>query len=443
MSIEYAITGSPYQAQYTATSQLATWTQQNLGAIMIPGGGIFSSLINRGTAKQVAQIQRDTAIDVALINQQTALKSLEEQIKIHRDSLASQENIARLQRELQERLTEYQQCSEDQRLEKRLQHEEWVTYFQSETQWLMAWENLQVAKAKTDDDEIRQRYPLNTPQRVFLDDYARYYQARERIPPLVVLSPLALEFETFPLPHVAQGFARIGTMVESGLHSMLEPYQLHGNCSRPVRYQGIDWRSKSLFGAPALSTLNYVLKSVPTIVVEARLEVDEIAHYLGWWNLMDEFRYQKVFSIAWKDVLYPLARQYAREWSLIRSRKLSNLSELTPEQLQEQFLKEGGDDEINFHKLEEEEENQRHGERIGHDYRYQVNDEKYVKELAQFLTGCHGLIIGLALDSYYLNNYGEPPILPELLPDLMQKVPHDNLKLILFEAVSSYYRSLV
>ena len=423
MSIEDAIIGQPYQAQYAATSQLANWAQQNSGAMMVAGGGLLSSLINRGTAKQVAQIQQNTAIGVAkiqqntalsvartqhntaiciaLINQQTALKSLAAQLEMHQNSLTSQETIAKLQRELQERLTEYQQCCEDQRLTKRFQHEEWVAYFQRETQWLMAWENLRAAKAKTDDDEIRQRYPLNTPQRVLLDAYAQYYQTRERIPPLVVLSPLALEFETFPLPHAAQGFARIGTMVASGLHSMLEPYQLHGNCSRPVRYQGIDWRSKSLFGESALSTLNYALKSVPTIVVEERLEGDEIVHYLGWWNVMGEFRYQKVFSIAWKEVLYPLAREYAREWSRIRSRKLNNphseYAELTPKQIRERFIQEGGDDEINFQKLEEEEENQRHKERVGHDYRYHVNDEKYVKELAHFLTVCHGIIVGLAV----------------------------------------------
>ena len=434
------------QAQHDATNQLAVWTKQNQASLITSGitagGGIISSWIQSSTAKKVAEIQKNTAIDVALINQETALKSLAAQVKMHQDGLESQEMIARLQRELQAFSTEYQQCREDQRLANRLHHEEWVTYFQRETQRLMAWENLRVAKATTDDDEIRQGYPLKTPQRVLLDDYFGYYKTRDRIPPLVVLSPVALEFEPFPLPHASQGFARIGTMVASGLRLMLEPYQLHGNCPRPVRYQGIDWRTKSLFGESAISTLNNVLKSVPTIVVEAQLEGDVISHYLGCWDAMEQFRYQKVFSIAWKDILYPLARQYASEWGKIRLRKLdSQYAHLSPEELQKCFIKDGDDDEINFQKLEEENENKRHGERVGHDYKYYVNDEKYVKEIAKFLNICHCFIVGFAVDNYYLFNYNESPIFPQLISELLREVDK-NLQEKLLAAITSNYKSL-
>jgi hypothetical protein len=202
--------------------------------------------------------------------------------------------------------------------------------------------------------------------------------------------------------------------------------------------------------------LNDRLKPIPTILIETRWEGDLLTHHIGWWDKMGKYQYEDVFEIAWKDVVYPIARECAREWGRVRARKLNSFyqenSTLEREQLKGELKKylydletseENRDDAVNLRKLEQEEENERHRERQGHDYEYIVNKERYIREIANFLSVCHVLIAGMAIDRYYLINYEESALLPTLLSDLLQKVPHDSLKLMLIDAVSSFYRSFL
>ncbi|MBD2482283.1 GUN4 domain-containing protein [Planktothrix sp. FACHB-1365] len=108
----------------------------------------------------------------------------------------------------------------------------------------------------------------------------------------------------------------------------------------------------------------------------------------------------------------------------------------------EEIQRRGGDDELNLLILEEEEEDREFGFTRERDYKYNVKEEKYIQELAQFLGICHCILVGLLADRYHFSHADVRPKLPELLPSLLEKVPSESLKQMLVGEIVSSYQSL-
>jgi len=146
--------------------------------------------------------------------------------------------------------------------------------------------------------------------------------------------------------------------------------------------------------------------------------------------------YEKVLTIPWKEVLYPIARKYAEEWREYRMKLLEKGRNL------EDLKRRGGDDELNLLILEEEEEDREFGRGGQPDYQYNVKEDKYIQELAQFLGICHCILVGLMADRYHFYHGDVRPKLPELLPGLLEKMPSDSLNEMLVGEIVSSYQSL-
>jgi hypothetical protein len=141
-----------------------------------------------------------------------------------------------------------------------------------------------------------------------------------------------------------------------------------------------------------------------------------------------------VFSISWKDVLYPTAKRYAEKWREARLKLIDRGRSL--EEIAQQYPV----DEANLKTLEWEEEDRELGifdEK--RDYGYIVNDEKYIEELADFLATIGNLILMMQVDLYYLSFYDRPPQLPQLLPEILASVKDDELKKSLVQQLQSLF----
>jgi WD40 repeat protein len=108
----------------------------------------------------------------------------------------------------------------------------------------------------------------------------------------------------------------------------------------------------------------------------------------------------------------------------------------------EDLKRRGGDDELNLLILEEEEEDREFGRSGQHDYKYNVREDKYIRELAQFLGICHCILVGLMADRYHFSHADVHPKLPELLPGLLEKVPSESLNQMLVGEIVSSYQNL-
>ncbi|MBE9145208.1 WD40 repeat domain-containing protein [Planktothrix mougeotii] len=342
-------------------------------------------------------------------------------------------------------LEDYRQFCENARLQKRqdfeaeqlarrLQHEQRLEEYRRETQFILSRVQLLNALELADDKEIRETFPLKTPASVILKAYKGYQNNYRNIPLLVIISPPALEFEKFP--NAAQGFSRIESRLTDEVQEFCKHYPLTSQ-ERPVRYQGADWESKSSHGKSAVDVLHHVLQSIPTLVLESKVDGDLLRIYLAGWDLLETVpHYEKVLTIPWKEVLYPIARQFAEKWREYRMMLLDKGKSL------EEIQRRGGDDELNLLILEEEEEDREFGFTGNRDYKYNVKEEKYIQELAQFLGICHCILVGLMADRYHFCHADVCPKLPELLPSLLEKVPSEGLKQMLVGEIVSSYQSL-
>jgi WD domain, G-beta repeat len=342
-------------------------------------------------------------------------------------------------------IEEYRQFCENARLQKRqdfereqltrrLQHEQRLEEYRRETQLILSRLQLLMAIELADDKQIRDTFPLKTPARVILEAYKGYQESYRNIPLLVIISPPALEFEKFP--NAAQGFSKIEVSLTDKVQEFGKYYPLTSQ-ERPVRYQGADWESKSSHGKSAVDILHHVLNSIPTVVLESKVDGDLLRIYLAGWDMLEKVpHYEKVLTIPWKEVLYPIARKYAQEWREYRMKLLEKGRSL------EDIKRRGGDDELNLLILEEEEEDQEFGRSGQHDYKYNVREDKYIRELAQFLGICHCILVGLMADRYHFSHGDVRPKLPELLPGLLEKVPSESLREMLVGEIVFSYQNL-
>jgi WD40 repeat protein len=342
-------------------------------------------------------------------------------------------------------LEDYRQFCENARLQKRqdfeaeqlarrLQHEQRLEEYRRETQLTLSRVQLLTAIELADDQAIRDTFPLKTPAIVILDAYKIYQENYRNIPLLVIISPPVLEFEKFP--NASQGFSKIEDSLTDQVQEFCKYYPLTSQ-ERPVRYQGADWESKSSHGKIAVDILHHVLKSIPTVVLESKVDGDLLRIYLAGWDMLEKVpHYEKVLTVPWKEVLYPIARKYAQEWREYRMKLLEKGRSL------EDLKRRGGDDELNLLILEEEEEDREFGRSGQHDYKYNVREDKYIRELAQFLGICHCILVGLMADRYHFSHADVRPKLPELLPGLLEKVPSESLNQMLVGEIVSSYQNL-
>ena len=382
---------------------------------------------------------------MAMTQRQNEIDRIASQIEMQNRSLEFQAAMEGVRQEHSKEMEAYRQYCEDVRLQKRLdsereqlarrfQHEEKLEQYRRETHLILSRAQLLTALTLADDKEIRESFPLKTPARVILDAYKSYQENMKQIPLLVVISPPALQFEKFP--HVAQGFGLVENRLIDEIQEFCKHYSLN-NQERPVRYQGADWESKYSHGKTGIDTLHHVLKSVPTVVLESKFDGDLLRVYVAGWDMMQEVpHYEKVLTIPWKEVLYPIARKYAEEWREYRMKLLEKGRSL------EELKRRGGDNELNLLILEEEEEDRELGRGGQHDYQYNVKEDKYIQELAQFLGICHCILVGLMADRYHFYHGDVRPKLPELLPGLLEKMPSDSLNEMLVGEIVSSYQSL-
>ena len=382
---------------------------------------------------------------VAMTQILTEINRIESQFYLEESCQEFQASLEEVRQKFNLEIEEYRQFCENSRLQKRqdfeteqlarsLQHEQRLEEYRRETQLILSRVQLLTAIELADDQEIRDTFPLKTPARVILDAYKIYQENYRHIPLLVIISPPALQFEKFP--HAAQGFDLIENRLIDKIQEFCQYYPLTSQ-ERPVRYQGADWESKSSHGKIAVDILHHVLKSIPTVVLESKVDGDLLRIYLAGWDMLEKVpHYEKVLTVPWKEVLYPIARKYAQEWREYRMKLLEKGRSL------EDLKRRGGDDELNLLILEEEEEDREFGRSGQHDYKYNVREDKYIRELAQFLGICHCILVGLMADRYHFSHADVHPKLPELLPGLLEKVPSESLKQMLVGEIVSSYQSL-
>ncbi|MEK8018405.1 MAG: hypothetical protein VSS75_016165 [Candidatus Parabeggiatoa sp.] len=377
---------------------------------------------------------------------QYQLQQKEHEFQLARDLSNFERNVqlAQLNAENAQRLEQFRQECENLRLQKRLEFEvfmfderkkyEWkVQEYGRETQIIVANLYRESSKESAEYNRLLDRHPLSTLVTPTLDFYKQFKNDDKPVPPLVIISPPALEFDPVRNP-ATEWFAKIESDLTDNLRDFLaEHYPIESNI-RPAKFMN-GYKTKAIGNENAVEILHWTHQSIPTLFIESKLSGDKIRIYLGYWEMMEKTpHYKKIAEFSRKEILYPLARTNARMWQKEREQRLQ------AGETEKEIVESRGIDEVNLKTLLLEEQDRANGFHVRRSYNIDTNN--YKEYLLSYLAFYHRVLAALVLDRYYILHYQVRPKLPELLADVLKVIFDEKFKKQLVEMVVGQYRLL-
>ena len=257
------------------------------------------------------------------------------------------------------------------------------------------------------------------------------------LPPLRVLfSPLTVPGERIPNLDI-KGLPDMTTFLNKELREFFDQYAQAG---RPLEFLTGAWTSKSFREEAAASSIFSMLQSEPTLILEALGEGQMFyLHFAYWGASYGKCRYKTALSVSWREVLFEFAKQRTLAWQKRNAGK-------SDEELEKRYgAKTVEHYRANIEIIEREAECLADGEDIDEIERPYHLHQKDFDNLQAYLATCHKLVAGLLADEYFLvdapADLRKPPILPGLLPELLELAPPDARD-GLIELVVTYYQQL-
>ncbi|MBW4686491.1 MAG: WD40 repeat domain-containing protein [Komarekiella atlantica HA4396-MV6] len=283
-----------------------------------------------------------------------------------------------------------------------------LAIYQRETQIQIAEQEKDTTLKLPEVNKILDSWPLRLYPSQILD-----HTSNERIPLKIFLAPLQVKFDQFD--HRNDETSEIELMLAEGLRTFISKhYSLH-NPIRPTELLAGAWDSKRFHSESSIKALFGILKTEPILILESENDGDYLNFRIAYWGLgQGNYYYKTIARLSHREIVQESAKNRALEWKKIRDELLAqgaNLEEI------EQF---GRDNVFNLALLEKAEKWKAQGIDISKlSLQYQVNHQDFEK-LCHVLTTCHFLVAAWVADVYHLVHYDVPPLLPELLPSLLE-----------------------
>ncbi|MDB9344352.1 WD40 repeat domain-containing protein [Nodularia spumigena CS-586/05] len=235
----------------------------------------------------------------------------------------------------------------------------------------------------------------------------------QRKPLKIFLAPPQIKFDQFDDKN--QENSQIELTLAEGLREFLHKhYSLHSPI-RPTELLAGAWDSKRFHSESSIKALFGMLKTEPILILESEHDGDYLNFRIGYWGLGQEtYYYKTIFRLPYREILHDSAKSRALEWKKLRDKLIlmgEDIAEIND------LCK---DNVFNLEILEKAEKWQDKGINISQlSLKYQVNHQD-LQKLCQVLINCHCLVAAWVADAYHLVDYDVPPLLPEVLPSLLQ-----------------------
>lgn len=355
--------------------------------------------------------------------------------------------LANLNAENAQKLENFRQECENIRLKKRFEFEIFLfekrkefeveaRAYERSTQVIVANIYRESQKESAEYQRLLEAHPLSnlvTPTLSFYEQFKG--NTNKPVPPLVIISPPALEFDSFRTP-ATNWFADIEPDLTDSLRDFLtHHYPIESNM-RPAKFTN-GYKTKRIGQENAIEILHWTHQSIPTIFIESKISGDKIRIYLGYWEMMEKTpHYRKIDEFSRQKLLSLEAKVDAKIWQENREKLLNagkteaDLAKLYPNQ------------EHNLSVLLEEEKNKELGLFSYAQYSYKIDEPKYNQYLLKHLAFYHHVLAALMLDRYYILNYRIRPKLPEVLSNLLKDIKNQAFKKKMLEMLIGEYRLL-
>jgi hypothetical protein len=253
-----------------------------------------------------------------------------------------------------------------------------------------------------------------------------------RIPLKIFIAPPQVHFDQFN-DNRDETISQIELMLAEGLRDFLNKhYSLHSQV-RPTELLAGAWDSKRFHSESSIKALFGMLKTEPILILESENDGDYLNFRIAYWGLgQGNYYYKTIARLPYREILQESAKTRALEWKKIRDELLALGENL------ELINQIGKENVANLAILEQLEKwNEKGIDTSKLSLQYQVNRQDFEK-LGQVLITYHCLVAGWVADAYHLVDYGVPPLLPELLPSLLE----DTFDLQSVQVIATGYKQV-
>ncbi|GAB4202594.1 MAG: hypothetical protein Fur006_56270 [Coleofasciculaceae cyanobacterium] len=261
----------------------------------------------------------------------------------------------------------------------------------------------------------------NWPLRLFPSQLLGSRYNQQRIPLRIFISPPQVQLAR--LSEVTESLPEIEHNLAQSLGEFLSKHYPLTSQERPTEFLAGAWESKRFHREASIKALFDRLKSEPTLILESELVGNYLNFRIAYWGLGQQtYCYQTIISkLDYRQILYASAKDRALKWKAIVEQLLACGE--SPEYINRL----GGDNGFNLAILEKEEKWKSYGIDTSElDLEYKVNNKDFAA-LSQLLITCHYLVVGWVADAHHLIHYDVSPLLPELLPSLLEKTSDQQL----------------
>ena len=287
-----------------------------------------------------------------------------------------------------------------------------------------------------------QKRQNNSPIWLVAEDLINSHADIEPIPLRVFFSPPALRHDRSEATGATRGFPEMEQALGQSLRTFFEKYTQNG---RPIGFIAGAWTSKVFHSEAATHAIFRGLKTEPVLILESTVEGVDFNLNFGYWGVSwANYRYKTAISFPWQEALYEFAKMRTLRWKQDRDAHIaagkepSEFDEIYSQETTNRFLE-------NIRIIERERRCLEMGRDLRElDRRYSIHQIDY-EALQKFIANCHCLFAGLLADEYFLLhvpvNVRKRPLLPQLLADLMEGMPEQQLQ-NLVELMVAFYETL-
>ncbi len=400
-------------------------------------------------AAQFVTLKKDAKSTTTVTTKNPALAQRQQNIQLEQlklEYIQNQDNfdLEKLSQDNSQELQTFIQIAETTRLETNIDFPRWLLEQEKAIQIELLKQNYELQRElvayqrETSLQIIEEQKRLeNSPIWLVAADILNSDPEEKVLPLRVFFAPPKLVFDRLEAANnYPDFFPNIELTIADGLRQFFRNYAAQG---REIDFLAGAWVSKYFHSEASIKALFGVLKSQPTLVLESEVNGNYLNFRIAYWSLgWSKYRYDPVISrLPYQDILYESAKLRARRWLAIRSKLIATGEK--GKKIDELY---GGNNLINLKKLQREQKFRKAGIDISElDMTYIVNQKDF-EELGKFLSIYHCIFAGLVADEYFLVEYNIPPILPELLPDLIKNLPESPEVDEMMESVILYYQKI-
>lgn len=217
------------------------------------------------------------------------------------------------------------------------------------------------------------------------DDILKTVLNREQMPLTIFFSPPVLRYDPALSASPQSQFPMMESTLSSALRELFKQYSL---AHRPIKFMAGEWITKNRRAESAVNQIYVDLQEIPVIVLESEVEESFFNINIGFWNNdFDDARFETVVrKLRWQDAI-------AEIWERLLHQRKADGKEIM---------------------ITTATGSQPHPELI----------RRSREEFTHYMEVLHCIHVGMVADEYFLlyAPQRQLPLLPTLLPDLLEEV---------------------